>query len=387
MPGIQSRAEQLWTLLADELDIAPSLYEKATARHESVGRWLCRPESSLAAFDPHVSAQGSFRYGTVIKPVIPEAEYDIDNIVVMRAMRVLTLPQAELMRQFGEELAGYAKAHGMQPPVPKRRCWRLHYRDEAGFHLDSLPCVPVDSASYQRIRERGVEDTFAQRAVAITDDTHPRYRTLTGDWLTSNPRGFAKSFELRAALGRRSEIISVRAGTVEPVPSYRWKTPLQRAIQILKRHRDVMFRSRPELAPISMIITNLAAAAYDGEQNVADALIGIVTRMGTFVQPSAPRVPNPTHPDEDYADKWQESASLETNFFLWLAQANADVLRLSDPYAEIDAAEIARRFEVNFGVDVLERLQVGAPMLSLGVAMATALAPVRLTTGPRPWGC
>ena len=28
----------LWTILADELDIAPSLYQKASDRHQSLGR-------------------------------------------------------------------------------------------------------------------------------------------------------------------------------------------------------------------------------------------------------------------------------------------------------------------------------------------------------------
>ena len=39
--------------------------------------------------------------------------------------------------------------------------------------------------------------------------------------------------------------------SVEDVPPYEWKTPLQRSIQILKRHRDVMFRDEPRRAPRS----------------------------------------------------------------------------------------------------------------------------------------
>ena len=36
------------------------------------------------------------------------------------------------------------------------------------------------------------------------------------------------------------------------------RAPLQRAIQLLKRHRDVMFADNPEVEPISMILTNLS---------------------------------------------------------------------------------------------------------------------------------
>lgn len=384
-----SRATKLWTLIADELDIAPSLYEKAAARHASVGEWLCRPGSSLAVFDPHVSPQGSFRYGTVNKPVFADAEYDLDHVVVLRGMSVYTVTQAQLMERFGRELAGYAKAHGMLPPVPKRRCWRLRYRDEVGFHLDSLPCVPAEQTVYQALRARGIEESFVRRAIAITDETHPQYQYITDDWLTSNPRGFAKWFESRAAKGRASSDLTVRAGTVEPVPSYRWKTPLQRSVQILKRHRDVMFKEQPALAPISMIITNLAACAYNGEQDLGHALRGIIVRMNAFVQPVVPRVPNPTHPEEDYADKWREVAQLEPHFWLWLEQAKADVLRWSDAFATIDGRQIERGFDVRLDAEVLRGLQVGAPSVVIGASSGTAEAvarPTRVDSGPRPWG-
>ena len=39
---------------------------------------------------------------------------------------------------------------------------------------------------------------------------------------------------------------------------------------LLKRHRDTMFRHKLDVAPISMIITNLAAHAYGGETDLAE---------------------------------------------------------------------------------------------------------------------
>ena len=44
---------------------------------------------------------------------------------------------------------------------------------------------------------------------------------------------------------------------IEDVPTYRVKTPLQMAIQLLKRHRDIYFQNNNENAPISIIITTL----------------------------------------------------------------------------------------------------------------------------------
>jgi hypothetical protein len=79
------------------------------------------------------------------------------------------------------------------------------------------------------------------------------------------------------------------------VPTYELKTPLKRAVQLLKRQRDVMFADNPALAPITMILTNLAGHAYNGEADVYHTFRGILSRMLDFVRAERPRVPNPTH--------------------------------------------------------------------------------------------
>ena len=62
--------------------------------------------------------------------------------------------------------------------------------------------------------------------------------------------------------------------SVEPLPidGKKSKLPLQRAVQLLKRHRDVTYanstKEEKAAAPISIIITTLAAHAYQGEGDV-----------------------------------------------------------------------------------------------------------------------
>ena len=62
------------------------------------------------------------------------------------------------------------------------------------------------------------------------------------------------------------------------------RTPLQRTIQILKRHRDIRFSTKEErkIKPISMIITTLAAQIYAGEQTVEQVLRKIVERLTAY---------------------------------------------------------------------------------------------------------
>lgn len=379
---------QLLDTIVDSLDIPKSYYEKAVSRHRSLGEWLCRPESRVVAFQPNVAPQGSFKYGTVTRPLFADGEYDLDNVSTL-AMAKTAMTQKELKHLYGDEVKDYARAHGMIAPIEeKNRCWRLHYSDEATFHLDTLPCILEERNVVLAITPRGVPIRLAELAVAITDKRHPDYQRITQNLFSSNPRGFASWFEDRArpwALARIRSLVEQRCyASVETVPPYEWKTPLQRAIQLLKRHRDVMFRDHPEVGPISMIITNLAAHAYGGEADIFSALVNIVEKVPQYVRPVWPRVPNPADPAEDYADKWAKDPILETNFWAWHAQVKADIGRIpsfltnkrlfSDVqsvfWVELTEAEL-RRFEV----PTIQRASqvVAAPILSIA-------------TAPRPWG-
>ena len=371
--------------VVDSLDIPESYYQRASDRHHSIADWLCRPESKLAQYSPHVTPQGSFRYGTVVRPIHHEAEYDLDNVVTLQ-MQKTDKTQSELKLLFGEELKAYAKAHGMLSPLEEKpRCWRLHYADEVSFHLDGLPCVAEEPAVVQAIFSQGVPFELAKRAVAITDQRHPNYLVLSRDWLISNPRGFARWFEERTrvfAQPRLRALVEMKKfASVEDVPPYEWKTPLQRSIQLLKRHRDVMFRETPELAPISMIITNLATHAYSGEADIYDAVTGIVSRIRNFINPVYPRVPNPTAPSEDYADKWRKNPLLEQNFLLWHSQVQQDLAHLHTLTRDGMDREIRGRFDVQLTQDQLSHISNPLP------ATAAAVAPsVFVPSAPKPWG-
>jgi hypothetical protein len=229
---------------------------------------------------------------------------------------------------------------------------------------------------------------LAELAVAITDKQHPEYERIARNLLSSNPRGFASWFEDRArpwALARIGSLVEQRFyASVEVVPPYEWKTLLQRAIQLLKRHRDVMFRNNPETDPISMIITNLAAHAYAGEADLFSAVVNIVEKMPQYVRPARPRVPNPADPAEDYADKWAKHPILETNFWVWHAQVKADIGRIPSFLTSNRLFSNVRSvFQVELTAEKLKRFAVptvqrssyasGGPILSIPAA-------------PKPWG-
>lgn len=378
---------RLLSIIVDHLDVPKSYYEKAAARHRSLGEWLHRKESAVAEYDPDVRPQGSFRYGTVIRPINEGDAYDLDNVCLLRALSKSILTQERLKELYGGEIKAYAKANGMLAPVSEHnRCWRLNYADEIQFHLDTLPCVPEEVPVVQGLIQAGVPAELARRAIAITDKRHPLYRVITAAWHSSNPRGFAAWFEQRAALGRvRSLAANEIRASIEDVPPYEWKTALQRAIQILKRHRDVMFKNQSDLAPISMIITNLAAHAYGGETDLLVALRSIVAKMPDFVRGTSPRVPNPADPAEDYAEKWAKDPRLEKSFWEWHATVKADLNRIPQLLQRTTLkSDVRSLFMVELTNDEERMLN---SVNSRSTAPAVFVPPViSIPTATKPWG-
>jgi hypothetical protein len=100
-----------------------------------------------------------------------------------------------------------------------------------------------------------------------------------------------------------------------------------------------MFLAAPirDLRPISIIITTLAARAYEqivresvmAPRSAVDALIEIVERMPQFVAgpPGARVISNPVIDEENFAEKWRGSdgAVLEAAFYDWHREAHAAV--------------------------------------------------------------
>jgi hypothetical protein len=138
-----------------------------------------------------------------------------------------------------------------------------------------------------------------------------------------------------------------------------------------------MFRSSLKIAPIAMIITNLAAQAYEGEPDVYAALTNIVDKMPQFVRPDRPRVPNPANPAEDYADKWHLDANLERSFWRWHMQVQADLKKLERLVAgEALGEDVERIFGVTLSEDQLRAAGLGGSRRAPAIVRAPSGGPV-----------
>src|SRR4051812_9019860 len=102
---------RLLSLIVENISIPESLYLKAADRHLSLAAWLQRKDSVLAIYDPDIRPQGSFRYGTVNRPLDPDDVYDLDNVCVLKKLGKTVLTQHQLKELYGTEVKGYARAH------------------------------------------------------------------------------------------------------------------------------------------------------------------------------------------------------------------------------------------------------------------------------------
>lgn len=384
-------------LLVEYLEVPQSSYEAAERRYRDLGQWLHdKTKARCAQFDPKVSPQGSFRLGTAIKPW-KRADYDLDLTCKLQTdVSTKTHSQKALKELVGSDLEAYRRERGIEEKLEEhKRCWRLYYQDSLSFHMDTLPAVPHEEQTRRVLQERmvkaGVNEALASDvsgfALAITDKTHANYGIVSPDWIISNPEGYARWFESR--MRQAGDMLKKRAlmehvASVDALPIYRWKTPLQRVVQILKRHRDVMFEHDQDGKPISIIITTLAAKAYSGQTDLYSSLDAVLASMGQLISSTSPRVPNPVNPIEDFADKWStaegKKLKLEQNFFMWLEQAKADFKHFSLSRNQIALSDQASQ---KFGVTLPASVVTGL-LGSTEVAAEVPRVQV-ISSAAKPW--
>lgn len=344
--------------LVDQISISESRYEQAERSYHSLGDWLNRTDSGVKIYSPAIYVQGSFGLGTVIKPLNESKEYDIDTVCELKSLSTRGLTQLDLKELVGREIDLYKRSKNLSKPVSEgRRCWTLHYADGAQFHMDIVPALPCGNSTRILLESRNFDASWADTAISITDNECLEYKHVTNEWPRSNPAGYLKWFQSRMmeVFQKRRKVIaeSVNA-SVEHIPEYKVRTPLQSSIMLLKQHRDIMYENDTEhLAPISIIITTLAANAYDGEESISEALKIILEKMddihfdGTkFI------IPNPTDGLENFADKWEEFPERREEFFKWLKQARSDFNKI---FQTNNLDEITEALDTRIGANVVQK--------------------------------
>lgn len=375
--------------LGESLDITKTQYENLVKSYKAVGEFL-QNDPQFEPYKPIVTPQGSLRLGTIIQPINPDDDLDVD-LVFRLSEKNPVWTQKHLKERVGIRLKGSDRYAPMLDKEEGRRCWTLLYRDDSDnpkekYHMDILPSV-ADSRYSEKIK-RLFSDSFSDRTVdqisiRITDNESRNYEISTKqeEWLKSNPDGYALWFASRC---KADESVKLMTESVIPIDKYnKEKTVLQRIVQILKRHRDMMFSNDTDDKPISIIITTLAARAYKGENNLIDGLVNVVDNLEKSITKNGKGedvISNPVNPEENFADKWPTHPKRRENFYKWLAAVKKDV---DDILGGVSKIQIQDKMVRVFGKEVMTRasslmverrktkLSTGAALLS-GAGKVTA---------------
>lgn len=324
-----TRADIL-TALAQELDVPAHLIDRAETEYSLLGEWLCKPGSGLLKYTPSIYPQGSFRLGTTIKPINDADDYDIDSVCRL-VITHGTVSQKELKAMVGARLDEHPEYRRIKREGS--RCWILDFPD--GFHMDILPAIPNPPKQ--------------PNGILITDK-------LLFRWQHSNPIDYSAWFREQMLVQyneQRNYIAKSLQVAVEDVPEWRVRTPLQRVVQLLKRHRDVMFQDDDD-KPISIIITTLAAHAYENNDDLETALLYIIRRLPNAIEDrdGVKWVSNPVDPQENFADKWQIYPEREAAFYAWHERLEQDFFTVQKAVGIDGVSEELSKF---YGARVVER--------------------------------
>lgn len=300
--------DKTYNQIAEELTISESVYESSKASYDELAKYL----SNTIGYNVNIYPQGSMALGTTIKTITKNDDYDLD--VVCEVEGNFDNPK-KLKNLIGDAL----KNSGMYKKMldnEGKRCWTLNYSSK-NFHLDILPATPISSESTKII-------------ITNKDENTKEY-----SFKTSNPKAYANWF-LSKQEKEKNELIKRfynKNDSIEPLKDYKVHTKLQKAVQLLKRHRDIKYKDASDEErknkPISIIITTILAELYNENYSLYELLecfannaIKIIDTddNGNYI------ISNPINKEENFADKWIKYPERKKAFFEWIKEVKFDLI-------------------------------------------------------------
>ena len=349
MIGKNERQNDILKAIAS-LDITPSMYKNADEKYHALADYLSRHTDITL----NMYAQGSFAFGTVVRPFMNDADgaYDLDFIC--EADYEKGDLSAEELRSYIEEAISVGELYGGKLEVSDQ-CLTIHYAEEGGasFSIDIVPAAHESESTIARLKAKSARTDLLDTAIAIPMKDNGNY-----SWITNNPKGFAEWFreinepykmyartEFRKSLFESTKFYD----TVEDIPEGMERSSVQRVIQILKRHRDLYYNKFPELKPISAIINVIVtdvASSLNPSTDIFTLLEYVLNEMNESSKFYDDRIKgeillenrvvarknggwyiaNPANPEDNLADAWNKTDEIAKKFFKWISVAREDFI-------------------------------------------------------------
>ena len=320
-----SLLDDLLNRIGEKLQLNQTRIEKADQSYKAVSEWLKEDGLFFSKYDINIYPQGSYRLGTTVKPKSKD-EYDLDFVLEVdydyRKLRPEDLLN-HLERRLSESEIYRSKIER------KKRCIGINYEED--FHLDVIPALP--------------SEFFKGDNLKISD------RKLSA-WLDSCPKGYIKWFESKYV---EQKLLLEKAAEIEELPSkipYIYIQPLQRIVQLTKRHKDIYFEKQEDKAPRSIVLTTLAAAYYSSWESESESLMNVLSTIKKDIDLNPYGrivVVNPSNSNEKFSDLWDDKPYLYNYFKDFINSFYTNWKKLSQTQG-ID--KIGKQLEIMFGESI-----------------------------------
>jgi hypothetical protein len=249
----------------------PDRYRKVAEEHYHEKAEHLKKTRPFGAVEVTIKPQGSMSMGTTVPPLNRSGQsFDIDMLIRVEQFSSQMNPK-EMHRSLGRALMqGFDEAESI------KLGWQIDYSDTEKMHVDVIPVT---------LHRQTHEETI----LAACDWER-------NSWKETNPEGYTRLFladadrlpifrQIRkvALNSRNLEESFANTTTIEPLPDFsRFKRPLQRVVQLAKRHRDVWFSTgdrKFEQRPASIVISTILWQHY--KSRVADQHFGGISEILT----------------------------------------------------------------------------------------------------------
>jgi Cyclic GMP-AMP synthase DncV-like, nucleotidyltransferase domain/Adenylyl/Guanylyl and SMODS C-terminal sensor domain len=235
--------------------------EHLQEKWNDLASWLVQDLQDRGGFPVKTWLQGSYKMATVIRPIGPHEEYDVDlGAYLCWSEKEIAAPAPEQIKDWLQDsLEAYARQEDSVREVDrpaKERCSRIRYDKQ--FHID-VPVYHLDEANDSR-----------------------RLATATKGWEDSDPKKIVAWFQDKVGNPERAQ--------------------LRRIVRYLKAWAALKFHDDSEAKPSSIMLTVLATEAYidttntdlDDEDMFSSTVVGIEDRLTENTS-----VRNPVHASEN----------------------------------------------------------------------------------------
>ncbi|MCB0460078.1 MAG: nucleotidyltransferase [Flavobacteriaceae bacterium] len=285
----RTQLDDLLDKMAEKVQLGKTRYNRMIEHYEAVKDWIESDEQFFKPYKYDIYPHGSVRIQTTVKP-IGKDEFDLDIAIHLKTSWANHSPQRiynELKRRLGE----HEKYKSMMEL--KNRCVRLNYAGD--FHMDIMPGIQESEYNEDKIRVPDKE---------------------LNSWVSSNPRGYAKWFHHKANMVKQSLLEKALRAEGLPADDFENKKPLQRAVQLIKRYRDICFQKDDSYKTSSIVLTTVAGQFYNGEDSIYETIDNVITKIRSKMNLQAGRIKvlNPVNEEEDFTDKWDDEPQYYIEF-------------------------------------------------------------------------